>query len=105
MTANILHFPLTLAERALRSAGYTVLPPVEPEPVEIDLTPTEADVFSAITSIPQPKRTIAALVYHSEGSVKNALTSLKRKGLIARVGHYHRGGWRRIRSEALALAA
>ena len=90
--------PLKLATRVIEAQGGIVYfpPPIE-EPVEIDLTPGQWEVFDLLGRVPRLPRDIATDTHYALNTVRHFLTVLRHKGYVDRVGPHNTGGWIRLR--------
>jgi DNA-binding MarR family transcriptional regulator len=96
---TILHFPSERQqlERRVRELGGMVIW-ADATPDDTALTPRESDVLATLGwKLERSPTSIAADIDLSVGRVRNMLTSLRRKGYAARCGHYHDGGWIKVK--------
>ena len=100
-TADVAELP-SLQREACKLLGLPV-PEAEPKP----LTEAERLVLDVLGERVQRRPLwIAEQAGFSEAYVRRVLTRLRRRGLVVRAGHYHRGGWLRVPGAArLADAA
>ena len=117
---SIIAFPDPAARllRRIATADVAELPVLQREACRLlrlpmpdagtdELTDAERLVLDALGErVQRSPRWIAERAGFSESYVRRVLTRLRRRGLVVRAGHYHRGGWLRVPGAArLADAA